>query len=91
MALGKNSSVSKTGRTIVLILAGAALGTLMGFGVSKYSELLKPLVQPLIKLDFPLNTYLDFFFLSFSFGFTLNISASTLIGGFFGYWIASRW
>lgn len=89
MAVSKG--VSQMGRTVVLIVSGAALGTLMGVGLSKYSDLLRPLVEPLIKLNFPLNTYLDFFFVSFSFGFTLNISASTLIGGFFGYWIARRW
>lgn len=88
MAIGKGSS--GIGRTIVLILAGAALGTLIGSGVSKYG-LFRPLVEPMLTLNFPLNTYVDFFFLTLSFGFTLKISAVTIIGGFFGYWIARKW
>ena len=91
MAVAKGAS--KIGRTIVLILSGAALGTLMGFGVLKYDMLrpLKPFVEPLIVLNFPLGTYLDFFFLTFHFGFTLKISAVTLVGGLLGYWITRRW
>lgn len=89
MAVGKG--VSAASRAAILVFAGAALGTLIGFGISKYSSLLSPLDNPLIKLDFPFNTYLDFFFVSFSFAFTLRISASTIIGGLFGYWVARRW
>lgn len=86
--MAKNAT--KVGRTIVLILCGAALGTLMGSGLSKYG-LLTPLTEPILVLNFPLSTYVDFFFLSFSFGFTLKVTASTLIGGIFGYWITRRW
>ena len=89
MAVGKG--ISGVGRAAILVFAGAALGTMIGFGVSRYSNLLSPLADPLIKLDFPFNTYLDFFFVTFSFAFTLRISAATILGGLFGYWIARRW
>jgi len=85
------NGVSGAARAAILVFAGSAAGTLMGFGISKFSEVLKPLADPLIKLDFPFNTYLDFFFVSFSFAFTLRISAATIIGGLFGYWLARRW
>jgi hypothetical protein len=88
MATGRGTS--GIGRTIVLIFAGAALGTLIGSGVSKYG-LLNKLVQPMLTLNFPLNTYVDFFFLTLSFGFTLKISGATILGGLFGYWIARKW
>ncbi len=88
MAISKGAS--GIGRTFVLIFSGAALGTLIGSGVSKYG-LLTPLVQPMLTLNFPLNTYVDFFFLTLSFGFNLKISAVTILGGFLGYWIARKW
>ena len=85
--------ISNVGRTIVLILSGAAVGTLMGLGIIKYDffQFLKPLVDPLLTINFPLGTYVDFFFLTLHFGFTLKISATSLLGGLVGYWVASRW
>jgi uncharacterized membrane protein len=85
--LGRKSS--GTGRIILLILIGAAIGTLVGFGLEKYgifSQFLRPAI-----IDVPSHTYLDFFFLSLSFGFRLNITAATLLGALGGYYLSRKW
>ncbi len=87
MAVGKNSS--GLGRTILLIMTGAAIGTLIGYGLEKVA-FLAGFLRPAV-IDFPSHTYLDFFFLSLSFGFQLNISIATLLGGIGGYYIARKW
>ncbi|HWQ89785.1 MAG TPA: DUF4321 domain-containing protein [Desulfitobacteriaceae bacterium] len=87
MDLGRNSS--GTGRTILLILTGAALGTLIGFGLEKYG-ILTPFLRPAV-IDVPSHTYLDFFFLSLSFGFRLNLTAATLLGALGGYYLSRKW
>lgn len=87
VAVGKSSS--GVGRTILLVLIGAALGTMIGYGLSKVS-FLAPFLRS-ATLDFPSHTYLDFFFLSLSFGFRLNISAATLLGAAGGYYAARKW
>jgi uncharacterized membrane protein len=85
--LGRKSS--GTGRIILLILIGAAIGTLVGFGLEKYG-ILSPFLRPAI-IDVPSHTYLDFFFLSLSFGFRLNITAATLLGALGGYYLSRKW
>ena len=87
MDLGRNSS--GTGRTILLILTGAALGTLIGFGLEKYG-ILTPFLRSAV-IDVPSHTYLDFFFLSLSFGFRLNLTAATLLGALAGYYLSRKW
>lgn len=87
MDLGRKSS--GTGRIIILILIGAAIGTLVGFGLEKYG-ILSPFLRPAI-IDVPSHTYLDFFFLSLSFGFRLNITAATLLGALGGYYLSRKW
>lgn len=85
MAVGRNSS--KVGRAVLLILIGAALGTLVGFVLEKYG-FFAPLLRQAV-IDVPPHTYLDFFFISLSFGFRLNITMGTILGGLGGY-ILSR-
>jgi len=87
MAVGKNTS--RTGRTIILTLTGAAFGTLVGFGLQKYG-ILTPFLRSAV-IDFPSHTYFDFFFLSLSFGFRINFNAATLLGALGGYYIARKW
>ncbi|KLU66153.1 MULTISPECIES: hypothetical protein [Desulfosporosinus] len=87
MAVGRNSS--GTGRMILLILIGAALGTLVGFGLDKYG-IFAPFLKPAV-IDFPSHTYFDFFFLSLSFGFRLSITSATLIGALGGYMLSRKW
>ena len=81
MAVGRNSSGS--GRIALLILIGAALGTLVGFGLEKYG-IFGPFLQPAV-IDVPSHTYLDFFFFSLSFGFRLSITIATILGALGGY------
>jgi hypothetical protein len=85
--IGRKSS--GTGRIILLILIGAAIGTLVGFGLEKYG-ILSPFLRPAV-IDIPSHTYLDFFFLSLSFGFRLNITAATLLGALGGYYLSRKW
>lgn len=80
---------SGAGRTILLILTGAAMGTLIGFGLEKYG-LFAPFLRPAV-IDFPSHTYLDFFFLSLSFGFRLKITIATLLGAVGGYYLSRKW
>lgn len=87
MDIGRKSS--GTGRIILLILIGAAIGTLVGFGLEKYG-ILSPFLRPAV-IDIPSHTYLDFFFLSLSFGFRLNITAATLLGALGGYYLSRKW
>ena len=86
MVVGRNSS--GTGRTILLILIGAALGTLVGFGLEKYG-ILAPFLRPAV-IDVPLRTYLDFFFFSLSFGFRLSITIATILGALGGYLLSKK-
>jgi len=87
MPAGRHNSGA--GRTILLILSGAAIGTLIGYGLEKIS-FLAPFLRPAV-LDFPSHTYLDFFFITFTFGFRLNISIATIIGALGGYYLARKW
>jgi hypothetical protein len=87
MAVGRN--YSGTGRTVLLIMIGAALGTLLGFGLEKYG-IFTPFLRPAI-LDVPQHTYLDFFFLSLSFGFRLSITIATILGALGGYLLSRKW
>jgi len=87
MAVGRNAS--GMGRSILLTLSGAALGTLVGFGLDKYG-IMSPFLRPMV-VDVPSHTYLDFFFLSLSFGFRLNITAATLLGALGGYYLSRKW
>ncbi|HVJ49796.1 DUF4321 domain-containing protein [Desulfitobacterium sp.] len=80
---------SGAGRTVILILSGAALGTLIGFGLEKYG-IFTPFLRPAV-IDFPPHTYLDFFFLSLSFGFRLNINFATILGALVGYYLSRKW
>ncbi|WP_425806664.1 DUF4321 domain-containing protein [Desulfitobacterium sp. Sab5] len=80
---------SGAGRTIILILSGAALGTLIGFGLEKYG-ILAPFLRPAV-IDFPSHTYFDFFFLSLSFGFRLSITFATILGALGGYYLSRKW
>lgn len=80
---------SGAGRTILLILSGAAIGTLMGYGLEKFT-FLAPFLRPAV-IDFPSHTYLDFFFISLSFGLRLNITFATIIGALGGYYLARKW
>lgn len=80
---------SGAGRTAILILSGAALGTLVGFGLEKYG-IFTPFLRPAV-IDFPSHTYLDFFFLSLSFGLRLNISFTTILGALGGYYLSRKW
>jgi len=86
MAVGRNSS--RAGRTILLIMIGAALGTLVGFGLEKYG-IFTPFLRPAI-IDIPSHTYLDFFFLSLSFGLRLSITIATILGAFGGYLMSRK-
>ena|GEM_PF-764668 len=86
MAVGRNSS--RAGRTILLILIGAALGTLVGFGLEKYG-IFSPFLRPAV-IDVPSHTYLDFFFLSLSFGFRLSITIATILGALGGYLLSRK-
>lgn len=70
-------------------MTGAAIGTLIGYGLEKVT-FLQAFLRPAV-IDFPSHTYLDFFFLSLSFGFRLNISIATLLGGIGGYYMARKW
>ncbi|MDD2233846.1 MAG: DUF4321 domain-containing protein [Desulfitobacteriaceae bacterium] len=87
MDLGRKSS--GIGRMILLVLIGAAIGTLIGFGLEKYG-ILSPFLRPAV-IDIPSHTYLDFFFLSLSFGIRLNITAATLLGALGGYYLSRKW
>ena len=87
MAGGKNSS--GFGRTLLLILLGGAIGTLIGYGLEKIA-FFAPFLQPAV-IEFPSHTYLDFFFLTLSFGFRLSISIATVLGAFGGYYAARKW
>lgn len=87
MAVGRNSS--GTGRTLMLILIGAALGTLVGFGLEKYG-ILAPFLRPAV-IDVPLHTYLDFFFFSLSFGFRISLTIATFLGALGGYFLSRKW
>jgi hypothetical protein len=86
MAVGRNPS--RTGRTVLLILIGAALGTLVGFGLEKYG-LFAPFLRPAV-IDIPSHTYLDFFFLSLSFGLRMSITIATILGGLGGYLMSKK-
>ena len=86
MAVGRNSS--RAGRTILLILIGAALGTLVGFGLEKYG-IFAPFLRPAV-IDIPSHTYLDFFFLSLSFGLRLSITSATILGAVGGYVLSRK-
>ncbi|MDA8229689.1 MAG: DUF4321 domain-containing protein [Desulfitobacterium hafniense] len=87
MPVGRNNSGA--GRTILLILTGAALGTLVGFGLEKYG-IFAPFLRPAV-IDFPSHTYFDFFFLSLSFGFRLSLTVATLLGALGGYYLSRKW
>jgi uncharacterized membrane protein len=86
MAVGRNPSGA--GRTVLLILIGAALGTLVGFGLEKYG-IFAPFLRPAV-IDVPSHTYLDFFFLSLSFGFRLSITIATILGALGGYLLSRK-
>ena len=86
MAVGRNSS--RAGRAVILMMFGAALGTLVGLGLEKYG-IFSPFLQPAV-LDIPSHTYLDFFFLSLSFGLRLSITIATLLGAFGGYMLSRK-
>ncbi len=86
MAVGRNSS--GTGRTVLLIMIGAALGTLVGFGLEKYG-LFAPFLRPAV-IDIPSHTYIDFFFLSLSFGCRINITIATILGALGGYLLSRK-
>ncbi len=86
MAVGRNSS--GTGRAVLLILIGAALGTLVGFGLEKYG-IFAPFLRPAV-IDVPSHTYLDFFFLSLSFGIRISITMATLLGALGGYLLSRK-
>ena len=86
MAVGRNSS--STGRTVLLILIGAAIGTLVGLGLEKYG-IFAPFLRPAV-IDIPSHTYLDFFFLSLSFGIRLSITMATLLGALGGYLLSRK-
>lgn len=80
---------SGAGRTVILILSGAALGTLIGFGLEKYG-IFGPFLRPAV-IDFPSHTYFDFFFLSLSFGFRISITFATILGALGGYYLSRKW
>ena len=82
-------SNSGAGRTILLIMIGAALGTLIGFGLQKYG-IFAPFLRPAV-IDFPSHTYLDFFFVSVSFGLRLSITFATILGALGGYYLSRKW
>jgi len=86
MAVGRNSSGA--GRTVLLIMIGAALGTLVGFGLEKYG-ILAPFLRPAV-IDIPSHTYVDFFFLSLSFGCRISITIATLLGAVGGYLLSRK-
>lgn len=86
MAVGRNPS--GTARMVILSLTGAALGTLLGFGLEKYrifAQFLKPAV-----IDIPSHTYIDFFFLSISFGCRISITIATILGALGGYLLSRK-
>ena len=85
-AVGRNSS--STGRTVLLIMIGAAIGTLVGLGLEKYG-IFAPFLRPAV-IDIPSHTYLDFFFLSLSFGIRLSITMATLLGALGGYLLSRK-
>jgi len=86
MAVGRNSS--GTGRAILLIMIGAALGTLVGFGLEKYG-ILAPFLRPAV-IDIPSHTYVDFFFFSLSFGCRISITIATILGALGGYLLSRK-
>ena len=86
MAVGRNSS--GTGRTILLIMIGAALGTLVGFGLEKYG-IFRPFLKSAV-IDIPSHTYVDFFFLSLSFGCRISITIATILGALGGYLLSRK-
>lgn len=86
MAVGRNPSGA--GRSVLLIMIGAALGTLVGFGLEKYG-IFAPFLRPAI-IDIPSHTYLDFFFLSLSFGFRVSITIATILGALGGYLLSRK-
>ena len=86
MAVGRNPS--GVGRTVLIILIGAALGTLVGFGLEKYG-IFAPFLRPAV-IDVPSHTYLDFFFFSLSFGFHMSITIATILGAFGGYLLSRK-
>ncbi|AET70600.1 hypothetical protein Desor_5216 [Desulfosporosinus orientis DSM 765] len=86
MAVGRNSS--GTGRTVLLIMIGAALGTLVGFALEKYG-IFAPFLRPAV-IDIPSHTYIDFFFLSLSFGCRISITIATFLGGIGGYLLSRK-
>ncbi|MDR3288105.1 MAG: DUF4321 domain-containing protein [Peptococcaceae bacterium] len=87
MAAGRN--IYGVGRRLLLIFAGAAIGSAVGFGLENYG-LFKTVLRPFV-VDVPSHTYLDFFFLSFSFGLRLNITAATILGALGGYYLSRKW
>ena len=86
MAVGRNPS--RAGRTVLLVMIGAALGTLIGFGLEKYG-IFAPFLRPAV-IDIPSHTYLDFFFLSLSFGLRVSITIATILGALGGYIMSKR-
>lgn len=86
VAVGRNSS--RTGTTILLIMIGAALGTLVGFGLEKYG-IFAPFLRPAV-IDIPSHTYVDFFFLSLSFGLRISITMATVLGALGGYLLSRK-
>ena len=86
MAVGRNPS--GVGRTILIVMIGAALGTLVGFGLEKYG-IFAPFLRPAV-IDIPSHTYLDFFFLSLSFGLRMSITIATILGALGGYIMSKK-
>ena len=84
-----NRNNSGAGRTIPLILSGAAIGTFIGYGLQKIT-FFAPFLRPAV-IDFPSHTYLDFYFISLSFGFRLSVTLATLMGALGGYYLARKW
>lgn len=86
VAVGRNPS--RTGTTVLLIMIGAALGTLVGFGLEKYG-IFAPFLRPAV-IDIPSHTYVDFFFLSLSFGLRISITMATVLGALGGYLLSRK-
>lgn len=72
----------------MLIMIGAALGTLVGFALEKYG-IFAPFLRPAV-IDIPSHTYIDFFFLSLSFGCRINITIATFLGALGGYVLSRK-
>ena len=86
VAVGRNSS--RTGTTVLMIVIGAALGTLVGFGLEKYG-IFAPFLRSAV-IDIPSHTYIDFFFLSLSFGLRISITMATVLGALGGYLLSRK-